>query len=130
MGWWQARAPIEGAVKVGTIEPTVKSSQQTTKLAVETNREKRVSQDANTNHDDRADVPIEKPTNKPQAKKAVPEPIEKSNFKSNEFKPNAIMSVEPASSREDEEVKGTTRQEDKVAVEQKRSPPPQPENQK
>ena len=124
MGWWQARAPIESAVKMGTLEPTAKSSQQNTKLAVETNNEKRASQDVKTNHDDRPDVPVEIPTNKTQAKKAVPEPIEKSKAKSKEFKPNAITSVVPASSREEEE-KGTTRQEDKVVAEQKRSPPPE-----
>lgn len=105
MGWWQARAPIEGAVKLGSTEPTIKLSQHTTKLAVETNKDNKVSHDANTLHDGRPDVQVDKPTNKAQANKAVPEPVEKSDVKSNEFNPNAITSVVPASFRQHEDAK-------------------------
>ena len=83
MGWCQARAPIEGAVKLGSTEPTIKASPQNTKLAIETNKEFIINHDANTIHDDRQEVQVDLPTNKVQTNKVDPDSIEKSNAKSN-----------------------------------------------
>lgn len=127
MGWWQARAPVEGAVKLSSTEPTIRLSQQNTKLAAETKVESRTSNDANTANDNRHEPHVDIPTSKVQTNKAVPEPIEKSNSKSNEFKTNAITSVVPASYREHEDAKGST--ESKAVFQQKQSQP-QTENHK
>lgn len=127
MGWWQARAPVEGAVKLSSTEPTIRLSQQNTKLAADTKVESRTSNDANTANDNRPKPYVEIPTSKVQTNKAVPEPIEKSNSKSNEFKTNAITSVVPASYHEHEDAKGST--ESKAVFEQKQSQP-QTENHK